>query len=78
MEVRERIRGSWDLRLRRRTGEAQAKAQNRVGCYLEPKGSGPLLFMCRRVQPYTRLGIEVSSDVCSLTLKLALKGERGA
>jgi hypothetical protein len=42
MEVRERIRGRKGiLRLRRRIGEAQAKAQNRVGCYLDPKGSGP-------------------------------------
>jgi hypothetical protein len=61
------------------TGEAQKKAQNRVGCYLDPKGSGPLLFMCRRVQPYsyTRLGIEVSSDVSCLYVDSQI-GERGA
>ena len=42
MEVKERgSEEEKELRLRRRIGEAQAKAQNRVGCYLDPKGSGP-------------------------------------
>ena len=55
------------------TGEAQKKAQNRVGCYLDPKGV-VLCFLCVEGSnpiaiPVWELKFRLMFLVCTLTLK---------